>query len=595
MGTVSSLGYLGQVNRQKVEKRLVDLLEAPTASVRIMAASALNLIDGPLDRAIQVLIEVAVTTPKIWPLRDGKRMYAEGDASYAISTLGSLGERAAICVPTLIELLKSEDMGVHINSIDALGQIGIAASIAVPALEKELLDSESFFHPWGPRGGDYASAHAAKALGLIGRTAFPVLDDALSHPEPAIRARAADAMGTILEKESANFPNAATRLLPLLTDSDSKIRAAATKALGNLPQSANMLFEPLTRLLSDSQSNVRIEAIIALGKLPLPADMLFELISRLVMDEQPTVRIEAVSTLGKLPQSANTIDTMSRLLSNSDPSVRIEAMIALGKLGPLANTTAPKLVPLLFDKSVHLYDDGQLCNFRSRLVSEAAYRALLSMQSKADQVVPGLVVAFQQGLTPTDQCILMLREFKTEAHAAKEPLELYLTNEQPLIGNRAEFLEQGQEDDPQWLAACGLAMIDPHNPKIRPILEPLFFEGIYSLNRSDHLALIEMISAGVEFDAEFRRLLECANEHDVPAFWVCQLQWEPDNQRAVKALLSSLAWSQSESERALRNLFHHLPVQQVLLDTVRDPSILQLTRERAALILQDAKAVRGKQ
>jgi len=59
--------------------------------------------------------------------------------------------------------------------------------------------------------------------------------------------------------------------------------------------------------------------------------------------------------------------------------------------------------------------------------------------------------------------------------------------------------------------------------------------------------------------------------------------------------LSSLAWSQSESERALRNLFHHLPVQQVLLDTVRDPSILQLTRERAALILQDAKAVRGKQ
>ena len=138
-------------------------------------------------------------------------------------------------------------------------------------------------------------------------------------------------------------------------------------------------------------------------------------------------------------------------------------------------------------------------------------------------------------------------------------------------------------------------MIDPHNPKIRPILEPLFFEGIYTLNRSDHLALIEMIWTGVEFDAEFRRLLEHENEHDVPAFWVCLLLWEPDNQRAVKALLSSLAWSQSESERALRNLFHHLPVQQVLLDTVRDPSIFQWTRERAALILQDAKAVRGKQ
>ena len=137
-------------------------------------------------------------------------------------------------------------------------------------------------------------------------------------------------------------------------------------------------------------------------------------------------------------------EPISRLVMDDQPIVRIEAMIALGKLGPLANTAATKLVPLLFDKSAHLYVDGQLCNFRSRLVSEAAYRALLSMRSKADQVVPGLVVAFQQGLTPTDQSILMLREFKTEAHAAKEPLELYLTNEQPVIGNRAESLEQGQ-------------------------------------------------------------------------------------------------------------------------------------------------------
>ena len=544
LGTVSTLGYLGQVNRQKVEKRLVDLLEAPSTKVRIASAYALNAMDGPLERALQVLIEVAVKPPTILARRGGKRVSADSDATSAIWNLGIFRERAAICVPTLIKLLRSEDIGVHIASIDALGRIGNAASVAVPALARDLLDTQAF----GDDGsGDCPSAHAAEALGLIGPTAFPILEEALRHPEPSIRARAANAMSTVLEKEMSTILEkeswsasvAATLLLPSLNDSDANVRAAAAKALGNLPQSADKLIEPLSQLLSDSQ-----------------------------------------------------------------PLVRIEAASALGKLGTLANTVTPKLVPLLFDKSFHNYAEGPLSCFRdTRSVCDAAYRALLSIQPDADQVVPGLVSAFEQGRVLTDQSILMLCEYKRESHAAKEPLERFLTIKNPVLEEGTETKEGEYEEDSN-LAACGLAMLDPLNPKIRPILEPTLFKGIFIVNRLDHLALIQLVTEGVEFDEEFRlRVLEDAEKFVVPAFWVCLLRWEPDNQRAAKAVVSALGelllrgelLLHSEAERALRDLAHHKQVQQILLDTARDPTALKLTRERASEILRFAKAVIGKQ
>jgi len=472
---------------------------------------------------------------------------ADSNATSAIWHLGVCWERAAICVPTLIELLESDDIGVHIASIDALGRIGNAASVAVPALARDLLDTEAFE---GGGNGDCPSDHAAAALGLIGPTAFPALAEALRHPEPSIRARAADAMSTVLEKEMSSILEkhswcvsvAATQLLPLLTDTDANVRAAAAKALGNLPQSADTVIEPLSQLLSDSH-----------------------------------------------------------------PKVRIESATALGKLGPLANAAAPNLVPLLFDTSFHNYVDGGFsCMRDTRSVCDAAYRAMLSIQPNADQVVPGLVGAFEEGRVLTDQSILMLCEYKVEAHAAKEPLERFLVIKKPVFEKGTEPKERAYEEDSNlpWLAACGLAMVDPLNPKIRPILEPTFFKGIFIVNRLDHLALIQLITEGVEFDAEFRsRLLEDAEKFGAPALWVCLLRWEPENQRAIKALVSALGWLtlhgelllNSEAERVLRDLAHYQQVQQILLDTARDPTVTKMTRERASQILRDAKAVRGKQ
>jgi len=122
------------------------------------------------------------------------------------------------------------------------------------------------------------------------------------------------------------------------------------------------------------------------------------------------------------------------------------------------------------DTSFHNYVDGGFsCMRETRSVCDAAYRALLSIQPNADQVVPGLVSEFEEKRVLTDQSILMLCEYKSEAHAAKERLERFLAIEKPVLKKLAHlnFEWYEVENNPACLAACGLAMVDPHNPEIR--------------------------------------------------------------------------------------------------------------------------------
>jgi len=116
--------------------------------------------------------------------------------------------------------------------------------------------------------------------------------------------------------------------------------------------------------------------------------------------------------------------------------------------------------------------------------------------------------------------------------------------------------------------------------------------------------MMHLIAEGVEFDAAFRsRLSEHAKKSGGPDIWVCLRQWGPDNQRAAKSLKSDLGellvcgelLLGPHAEQSLRDLAHYKQVQQILLDTARDPTATKMTRERASQILRFTKAVRGKQ
>ena len=77
----------------------MERLKAPSAKVRIDSAVALKARDGPLERALKVLFEVAVKPTANQPRRAGKRVTAESDSTSAIRKLCVFGERSEICVP----------------------------------------------------------------------------------------------------------------------------------------------------------------------------------------------------------------------------------------------------------------------------------------------------------------------------------------------------------------------------------------------------------------------------------------------------------------------------------------------------------------
>src|SRR5947209_6764225 len=83
--------------------------------------------------------------------------------------------------------------------------------------------------------------------------------DPRASPEPAVRARAALAVGRL--QDSTTAPD----LLPLLRDPDARVREEAVFALGQIGQRAAR--EPLEKLLPGADPALAALAIEALGKL----------------------------------------------------------------------------------------------------------------------------------------------------------------------------------------------------------------------------------------------------------------------------------------------------------------------------------------
>lgn len=106
-------------------------------------------------------------------------------------------------------------------------------------------------------------ADAARALGVIGEPALPVLLLALQDPDWVVRYRAVEALGLIKGSRIDGL------LLPVLDDPRDHVRYMAAKMLGvrRVPGAA----KHLERLLGDENVYVRKSAAKALGEIAVPA------------------------------------------------------------------------------------------------------------------------------------------------------------------------------------------------------------------------------------------------------------------------------------------------------------------------------------
>jgi HEAT repeat protein len=169
-------------------------------------------------------------------------------------------------------------------------------------------------------------------------------------PEPEARSRAGD----VLAKMGKEAAPAKADMVAALSDSDSLVRAVATRAIGELAPDVPGAVPALVKLFPD------IEAIRAVAKFGPAGSDAVPALTALLTHENPTVRWQAIRTLGKIrePSLPTLPDLMRLTLSDPDALVREHAAEAMGDIGPAAAAGVPALVKALKDPDPRVRRDA---------------------------------------------------------------------------------------------------------------------------------------------------------------------------------------------------------------------------------------------
>lgn len=204
------LGRMGPL-ASAAEQALHEGLTDNDPGARIAAAAAYWSVTGRAEEPVQVLRSVLRSSGS-WAVQ-----------MWAADALAELGSAAKAAVRDLIPCLESETRYALTSSATALGRMGPCAATAVPALTGRLMESDDH----------YTRVCIARALWRISawEKSLSVFEDALRNSRDSMAvSAAAEAVGEM----GAQARGLAPLLRPLLKDSDSFVRDAAKKALGQI-------------------------------------------------------------------------------------------------------------------------------------------------------------------------------------------------------------------------------------------------------------------------------------------------------------------------------------------------------------------------
>jgi HEAT repeat protein len=350
------IGALGPEHRELVSARLIHALQDPASGVRIAAATALNHVDGPIESALDALMQISQLEPPLTPVLADSEWYRETYASCAIKALGEFEGDATPAVKVLAKCLDSRIRVVRLEAATALGRIGPSARDAIPALSRALRESYVKIKR-DPTQYSCVGNNAAIALGLIGPEAVTTLLSDLEDQSPDVRAKAALALGDIAEAASRTVVPLSRRL----ADVHASVRIAAAKAIGRLGPAAVEAAPELAKLLVDPAKVPSIDpnlpvtdtetvcevALQALSSLQAEADQVMPAVA-LILPEADHITCEFVAVLRLFPQEARgMIEPLKRLLQK--PKTRVGAACALA----FVDSRHPEIRAILEDALFH--------------------------------------------------------------------------------------------------------------------------------------------------------------------------------------------------------------------------------------------------